>query len=244
MEHLSLWKSFKEQGDQAAKDELIISYVPLVKTIAGRLYGSFNSQVEYDDIVGYGIIGLIDAVEKFDYKKNIKFETYASIRIRGSVVDYLRVNDWIPRSLRTKYKKVEEVMKHLQQEHEGDVTDEVIAAALGMTLPEYDRYMGEITTYAVVSLEEKIDENSSFDIVSDNEDAEPDAALEKKEIIAQLAKALKSLPEKERTVMELYYYSELTYKEIAEVLEVTESRISQIHSKAISKLRIALADYR
>ncbi|MDO4754626.1 MAG: sigma-70 family RNA polymerase sigma factor, partial [Bacillota bacterium] len=123
MDYLDLWKRFKEKGDSAAKDELIVSYVPLVKNIAGRLYGSFHSQVEYDDIVGYGIIGLIDAVEKFDYKKNIKFETYASIRIRGSVVDYLRTNDWIPRSLRAKYKKVEEIMERLQEQYDGEISD-------------------------------------------------------------------------------------------------------------------------
>lgn len=244
MDYLDLWKSFKEKGDRAAKDELIVNYVPLVKNIAGRLYGSFHSQVEYDDIVGYGIIGLIDAVEKFDYKKNIKFETYASIRIRGSVVDYLRTNDWIPRSLRAKYKKVEEVIERLQLESEEEISDARIAEELGMSTAEYNKYMGEITTYAVVSLEEKIDENSSFDIVSEDEEIQPQAVLEKKELKRKLASALQELPEKERLVLELYYYSELTYKEIAEVLEVTESRISQIHTKAISKLKIALKDYR
>lgn len=244
MDDTALWKAYKEKGDKAAKDELIVGYVPLVKIIAGRLYASFNSRVEYDDIVGYGIIGLIDAVEKFDHTKNIKFETYAGIRIRGSVVDYLRVNDWIPRSLRSKYRKVEEVIDRLQQEHGGDVPDALVAEELGMTLAEYGKYMGDITTYAVVSLEEKLDENSSFDIVSEDEDNEPDLVLEKKEIKEKLASALQNLPEKERTVLELYYYSELTYKEIAEIMEVTESRISQIHTKAIAKLRIVLAKYR
>lgn len=243
MDYLNLWKLYKEDGDGAAKDSLIVSYVPLVKNIAGRLYGSFHSQVEYDDIVGYGIIGLIDAVEKFDYKKNIKFETYAGIRIRGSVVDYLRTNDWIPRSLRAKYKKVEEIIERLQMESEDEVSDSRIAEELGMTLSEYSKYMGEITTYAVVSLEEKIEENSSFDIATDDEDVQPHAVLEKKELRQRLTHVLQKLPEKERLVLELYYYSELTYKEIAEVLEVTESRISQIHTKAISKLKIALKDY-
>lgn len=244
MNHLNLWKAYKEDGDSSAKDELIILYVPLVKNIAGRLYGTFHSQVEYDDIVGYGIIGLIDAVEKFDYKKNIKFETYAGIRIRGSVVDYLRTNDWIPRSLRAKYKKVEEVIERLRHEHESEITDGMIADELGMTLSEYHRYIGEITTYAVVSLEEKIDENSSFDIVSEDEDVQPQTVLENKELKLRLTGALSNLPEKERIVLELYYYSELTYKEIAEILGVTESRISQIHTKAVAKLKIALKDYR
>lgn len=243
MDYDNLWRAYKEKGDQTAKDELIINYVPLVKSIAGRLFVTYNSQVEYDDIVGYGIIGLIDAVEKFDYKKGIKFETYASIRIRGAVVDHLRTNDWIPRSLRAKYKRVEDIIQRLQSENAGEATDEMIAGELGMTLDEYSRYMSEITTYAMVSLEEKIEENKAFDIVSNDEDYMPGEALERKELKKALAEALKALPEKERQVLELYYYSELTYKEIAEVLEVTESRISQIHTKAITKLKSALSLY-
>ncbi len=244
MDSGNLWQAYKEKGDQTAKDQLIVGYVPLVKSIAGRLFVTYNSQVEYDDIVGYGIIGLIDAVEKFDHKKGIKFETYASIRIRGAVVDHLRINDWIPRSLRAKYRKVEEVVQRLQSEMGGEATDDMIAKELGMTLDEYSSYMGEITTYAVVSLEEKIEENKSFDIVSEDEDYMPGEALERKELKRALADALRGLPEKERQVLELYYYSELTYKEIAAVLEVTESRISQIHTKAITKLKASLSAYR
>ncbi len=244
MDSGNLWQAYKEKGDQTAKDQLIVGYVPLVKSIAGRLFVTYNSQVEYDDIVGYGIIGLIDAVEKFDHKKGIKFETYASIRIRGAVVDHLRTNDWIPRSLRAKYRKVEEVVQRLQSEMGGEATDDMIAKELGMTLDEYSSYMGEITTYAVVSLEEKIEENKSFDIVSEDEDYMPGEALERKELKRALADALRGLPEKERQVLELYYYSELTYKEIAAVLEVTESRISQIHTKAITKLKASLSAYR
>lgn len=243
MDYKDLWQAYKEGGDTAAKDELIINYVPLVKSIAGRLFLSYNSQVEYDDIVGYGIIGLIDAIEKFDHKKEIKFETYASIRIRGAVVDHMRVNDWVPRSVRSKYRKLEEIIQNLQHEHGGDVSDEMIANELGMTNEEYAKYMDEVTAYAVVSLEEKIEQNASFDIVSDYDDAMPEKVLERSELKAALVDALGKLPERERTVMELYYYSELTYKEIAEVLDVTESRISQIHTKAIAKLRTLLSAY-
>ncbi len=241
MDYKALWQRYKEKGDQEAKDELIVSYVPLVKNIAGRFYLSLNSKVEYDDLVGDGIIGLIDAVDKFDYKKNIKFETYASIRIRGSIVDQVRGNDWIPRSIRTKYKQYEEVIDKLQDEYDGDVPDKVVADELGMTLEEYYKYVGEITTYAVVSLEEKLEASSNFDIPSNDVDSFPSESLERKEMKALLIKALEHLSERDRRVMELYYYSDLTYKEIAEVMEVTESRISQIHTKSIAKLKLELS---
>lgn len=241
MDYQDLWIEYKENGSKTAKDKLVTEYVSLVKNIAGRLYTSFHSQVEYDDIVGTGIIGLIDAVEKFDHKKQIKFETYATIRIRGAVVDHMRQNDWVPRSTRAKYRQWESTIERLQLEYGADLSDDIVAKEMGMSVEEYREHLGEITTYAMVSLEEKIGENPSFDVPSEDTSLQPYENLEQKEMRRLLAEALRNLPEKERQVLELYYYSELTYKEIAAVLSVTESRISQIHTKAIGKLRVALS---
>lgn len=240
----ALWVEFKEKKSKEAKDALIVEYVALVKQIVGRLYSTYGGHVEYDDLIGYGIVGLIDAVEKFDPKKQIKFETYATIRIRGAIVDQIRQMDWIPRSTRSKYKKIEDAISKLQAEHGADVSDELIAAELGMSVDEYQKQLGEVTTYAVVSLEEKFAENPNFDIAAENADSQPELSFEEDEVKRLLLQTIQELPERERTVLELYYYSELTYKEIAAVLEVTESRVSQIHTKAISRLKISLASLR
>lgn len=238
---ISLWVAYKEHQSKQAKDELIIHFVSLVKTLAGKLYTNYRGNVEYDDLVGYGIIGLIDAIERFDYKKNVKFETYASIRIRGAIVDQLRQLDWIPRSIRSKYRKIEETIEQLQAELQGDVPDELVAATLNLSLPEYHDMLSEVTTYAMASLEEKIEENSNFDIPTTREEFQPETHLLSVELKERLLSSIDNLPEKERLVMSLYYYSDFTYKEIAAVLSVTESRVSQIHSKAISRLEMALS---
>lgn len=236
-----LWVEFKEKNSKKAKDDLIVEYIPLVKSIAGRLYSTYNANVEYDDLVGYGIVGLIDAVNKFDHKKSIKFETYATIRIKGAVVDQMRQMDWVPRSTRSKYRKIESALEKLQKEYQGEVTDEMMAKELGITVEDYHKMLSEATSYAVVSLEERINENSNFDIPSQDDSLMPYSQLEQNEVKKILMQTIGKLPERERLVLELYYYSELTYKEIAQVLEVTESRISQIHTKAIARLRITLA---
>ncbi len=235
-----LWINYKEKHIKEAKDELIIEYVQLVKIIAGRLYNSYNAHVEFDDLLGYGVIGLIDAIDKFDHTKNIKFETYANIRIRGAIIDQIRHMDWIPRSTRQKYKKIEEAISNLQKIYGYDIPDELIAEEMGMSLEEYSKLLGEVTTYSVMSLEEKIDDNSNFDIKSNNIDFQPEDRYVNEEMKTILTQIVEKLPEKEKMVLQLYYYSELTYKEIAEVLSISESRVSQIHTKAISKLKITL----
>lgn len=235
-----LWINYKEHNNKDAKDQLIIHYVALVKIIAGRLYTSYNAHVEFDDLLGYGIIGLIDAIEKFDHKKEVKFETYANIRIRGAIIDQIRHMDWIPRSTRQKYKKIEEAIAKLQKQYGNELTDEHIANELELTLDEYSKLIGEVTTYSIVSLEEKLEDNSNFDIASASSEFQPEDNYTDKEIKRILAETIDNLPEKEKKVMQLYYYSELTYKEIAEILSISESRVSQIHTKAVAKLRISL----
>jgi len=237
-----LWISYKEQNNKEAKDALIVHYVALVKIIAGKLYSSYNAHVEFDDLLGYGIIGLIDAIEKFDHKKQIKFETYANIRIRGAIIDQIRHMDWIPRSTRQKYKKIEEAIAKLQKIYGNELTDEHIATELEMSLEDYSKLIGEVTTYSIISLEEKLEDNSNFDITSNALDFQPEESYTEREVKKILAETIENLQEKEKKVMQLYYYSELTYKEIAEVLAISESRVSQIHTKAIAKLKIALED--
>lgn len=237
-----LWKQYKEHNDLEAKEQLIISYIQLVKNISGRLYNSYNAHVEYDDLVGYGIIGLLDAIEKFDYKLGHKFETYANIRIRGAIVDQLRSLDWIPRSMRQKYKKIEAATKKLQNIFGTDIKDEDLAKELGISKEELNEWLQQVSTFTIVSLDEKISENSNISIQQDQEVLTPEASLMDDETKRMLKEMVEVLPEKEKRIIELYYYSELTYREIAEIMGISESRISQLHTKAITKLQTNLKD--
>lgn len=235
-----LWKKYKEKQDPLAKNELIVHYVELVKIVAGRLYNSKNRELEFDDLVSFGVIGLIDAVEKFDISKNVKFETYANIRIRGAIIDQIRALDWIPRSARQKYKDMEEAITTLQSKYEFDITDEMIANQMSLSVVEFNRMLGEFTTFSVVSLEEKLSESSNFNPISEIIDFNPEASILDRNTKEVLKNAIDQLPDRERLIINLYYYSELTYKEIAEVLEISESRISQLHTKSILKLKASL----
>lgn len=242
MTNLELWKRYKDAGDLKAKEELIVYYVSLVKTISGRLYNTYNAHVEYDDLVGYGVIGLLDAIEKYDYKLGNKFETYANIRIRGSIVDQLRSLDWIPRSMRQKYKLLEEATKKLQNIYGMDIRDEDLAREMNMTTKELSELMHQVSTFSVVSLDEKISENSNINIQEDRSIETPEAELMDVETKKLLKQMIEKLPEKEKRIIELYYYSELTYKEIAQIMHISESRISQLHTKAITKMQTKIND--
>ncbi|MDO4772667.1 MAG: FliA/WhiG family RNA polymerase sigma factor [Bacillota bacterium] len=233
-----LWKSYKLHGDQEAKDELIVHYVSLVKIIAGRLYVDYNHNVEYDDIVSYGILGLIDAIEKYDIDKANKFETYANFRIKGAVIDQLRALDWIPRSLRQKYREYEKAVQEMQSRSSGEFTDAELASLMGISEQDLSKLESSLSTFSVASLEEKFENRKEIDILDDPSiDSNPERALLDKDTKDQLAAGIDKLGERERTIISLYYYEELTYKEIAEIIGISESRISQIHTKAITKLR-------
>ena len=242
MDNLELWKRFKDEDDIMAKEELIIYYVSLVKSIAGRLFNSYNAYVEYDDLVGYGVIGLLDAIGKFNYKLGNKFETYANIRIRGSIVDQLRTLDWIPRSLRQKYKLLEKATKKLQNIYGMDIKDEDLAKEMEMSLKEYYNLIQKVSTFSIVSLDEKINENSNVSIQRANNEETPESVAMDKETKRLLGNMVDKLPDKEKKIIELYYFSELTYREIAEILGISESRISQLHTKAIAKLKVGISD--
>lgn len=239
----ALWEKYGKTRDKALKDQLIVEYVDLVKIIAGRLYTNYGKTVEFDDLVSYGIFGLIDAIEKFDPSKNVKFETYAYIRIRGAIIDQLRNLDWIPRSVRQKHKKLEDIYKAIENEFGRSASDEEVAERLGVTMDAFSGILSEVHSFTVVSLEEKILNNSNFSIIDDDINNEPQIYFEQEELKNTLINLIQNLPERERKIITLYYYSELTYKEIATILGVSESRISQLHTKAVMKLRGKLGKY-
>lgn len=240
MGNIELLKLYKKKKTKEIKDELIVQNVELVKIIAGRLYHSYNANVEYDDIVSYGILGLIDAIDKFDPDKNVKFETYANFRIRGSIIDHLRNLDWVPRSTRQKYKKLEEAMLKLQANHGFDIEDEVLAKELNLSIEELSSFLSEVSIFSIISLDERIAENNNFSIVSESMDSRPEYSFLKKETKRILIETVEKLPERERMIINLYYFSELTYKEISKILNISESRISQLHTKCIIKLKNSL----
>lgn len=235
-----LWLDYKQHHDKEAKDALIVHYVELVKIIAGRLYVDYNHHVDYEDLISYGILGLIDAIEKFDPGKQVKFETYANIRIRGAIIDQLRNLDWVPRSLRHKYRVLEQAIAQLQGVYGTDFTDEQLAQVMEISTDDLAKLMSEVSSFTVMSLEEKFEDHVGFDIQTDYRDFNPEAALDQKVTVQLLKAGIEVLPDRERTVISLYYYDELTYKEIAEILSISESRVSQLHTKAVARLRIAL----
>ncbi|MGV8152834.1 MAG: FliA/WhiG family RNA polymerase sigma factor [Alkaliphilus sp.] len=236
MDSLHLWQNFKNKSDKNAKNALIEKHIELVKIIAGRMYSSYGSNVDYDDLVGYGIFGLIDAIEKFDITKNIKFETYAQIRIRGAVVDQLRNLDWVPRSVRQKAKLVENACNKLENKLGRNAFDYEIANEIGITVKEFQNLLLQTSNLNIISLEEKLLDGNNGRFVS-TESSLPENVLCNKEIVEILESSIEELPEREKLIIGFYYYDELTYKEIGKILGVSESRISQLHSKAISRLK-------
>jgi len=237
-----LWEKYEKSKDEKLREELILNYLYLVKYIAGRLYVSYNNNVEYDDLVSYGMFGLIDAIDKYEFSRGVKFETYAHLRIRGAIIDYLREIDWIPRSVRQKAKELEKAYTEVEMEKGSNATDKDIAEKLGITESELQKRIQSMTSYSVVSLDEYLDQHRENTIDLYNEDSSnPTSRLEAEEFKNSLAEAISSLPEKERKIITLYYFEELTYKEIGAVLSISESRVSQLHTKAILKLKARMS---
>ncbi|NTV88863.1 MAG: FliA/WhiG family RNA polymerase sigma factor [Clostridiales bacterium] len=243
---LELWKRYSSTKDPADREALIIEYSHLIKFIAGRLNIYFGSNVEYDDLVGYGVFGLIDAIDKFDINKGVKFETYASLRIRGSIIDSIRELDWVPRSLRQKNKELEKAYWELENELGHSASDAEVAKKLGMPVEEFYKLLNEVNLTSMVSLEDFLDQNYEIgiDIPTSNSGDRPEKQVELNEIKSILSDSINKLPEKEKTVLSLYYYEELTLKEISAIMNVSESRISQLHTKAIMRLRGKLARHK
>jgi RNA polymerase sigma factor for flagellar operon FliA len=236
---MELWRQYARKKDPLIREKLIMEYSHLIKYIAGRLNIYFGSNVEYDDLVGFGVFGLIDAIDKFDLKKGVKFETYASLRIRGAIIDSIRELDWVPRSLRQKNKELERVYAEVENELGHSATDKDIADRMGVSVAEFHKVLNDVTVSSMLSLEDFLEQNYevSVDSLNSSNDDKPESHLEKSEIKDILSGAIDKLPEKEKTVVSLYYYEELTLKEISSIMKVSESRISQLHSKAILRLR-------
>lgn len=241
-----LWKQYSETKDPAIREKLILEYTHLIKYVAGRLNIYFGSNVEYDDLVGFGVFGLIDAIDKFDINKGAKFETYASLRIRGSIIDSIREMDWVPRSLRQKNKELEKVYSEIENELGHSASDKEVADKLGISLDEFYKLINDVTVSSMVSLEDYLEQNYEIgvEVPNTNKGDRPEIQLEISEIKEILGDAIDKLPEKEKNVVSLYYFEELTLKEISAIMKVSESRISQLHTKAILRLRGKLARHK
>lgn len=238
-ERNKLWVEYSKNHSAEIREKIILEYAPLVKVVAGRLSMYLGYNVEYDDLVGYGIFGLIDAIDKFDYGKGIKFETYASLRIRGAVLDQIRKMDWIPRSLRQKQKKIDAAMTKLETELGRAPSDEELAKEIGISEEEFVNWQGQANISNVISLDEFVEASGEKEVgsVGFSTFETPEEAIEREELKRLLAESLETLTEKEKYVILLYYYEEMTLKEISLILEVSESRVSQLHTKAIQKMR-------
>ena len=238
------WRLYKDFGDAKARDQLILAYSPLVKYVAGRMSSGLPAHIEEGDLVSYGLLGLIGALERYDPSRNIKFETYAVSRIKGSIIDELRALDWVPRSVRSWARKVEGAVTDLENRLTRAPTDDEIAAELGVEPEEFQDILNQISCASIVALDEFWDSGGTgqdkvnlIDTIEDSDAPDPSRAYRIQVVKETLTTAIERLPERERIVIGLYYYEGLTLKEIGEVLGVTESRVSQLHTKAVLRLR-------
>jgi RNA polymerase sigma factor for flagellar operon FliA len=242
-----LLEEYARSKSPEAREKIILEYAPLVRVVAGRLSMYLGYNVEYEDLVSYGIFGLIDAIDKFDCFKEVKFETYASLRIRGAILDQIRKMDWIPRTIRQKQKRIEAVTREIEQEKGHGASDEEIAGKLGISDEEYLEWQSQMKITGLVSLNEYMEQGS--DVSQDysrhttSRFEAPEERVEKEELTKVLGDALELLTEKEKKVITLYYYEELTLKEISSILEVSESRVSQLHTRALQKMRTKMGNY-
>src|SRR3954451_17537283 len=246
-----LWREFKDTADQRLRERLILHYSPLVKYVGGRVGVGPSPNIEQADLVSYGIFGLIDAIENFDISRAIKFETYAISRIKGAIIDELRAIDWIPRSVRYKAREVEKAYAALEARLHRTPTEPEVAEELGISLDDLHTIFSQVSFVNVIALDELLnvggergDKLSLVDTLEDTKAEDPVQAFETEETKYLLARAINTLPEREKIVVTLYYYEGLTLAEIGQVLGVTESRICQMHTKAVLQLRGKLNDQR
>jgi len=239
-----IWRTYQANKSPELKERLIIEYSPIVKFVAGRLLVHVGQHVEYDDLVGYGIFGLIDAIDKFDLDKGVKFETYASLRIKGAIIDNIRKMDWVPRTLRQKNKEFEQVNAKLEAELGREPTDEEVAEKLNISVAEVREMMKSAAILSLVSLDDYLEQNHESAFGQRAQGDTPEEHLDKKELHKMLTETIEALTEKEKMVVTLYYFEELTLKEISGIMGVSESRISQIHSKAILRMQRKLGRFK
>lgn len=239
-----LWRRYKSDGDSRVRERLVVAYSPLVKYVAGRTAAGLPPHVEEADLISYGLVGLISAIERFDLSREIKFETYAIMRIKGAIIDELRSMDWVPRSVRARAREVERANAKLENSLQRAPTDQEIADELEITLEELNESLLAISHSSMVALDElwsvsdsSGDQVSLMDTIEDPNAPDPSRALDVGDLKDRIAESIAKLPEREKLVIALYYYENLTLREIGEVLGVTESRVSQLHTKAVLRLR-------
>jgi RNA polymerase sigma factor for flagellar operon FliA len=244
----SLWREYRRTRDQGVRDRLILTYAPLVKYVAGRVGSGLPAHVDDGDLVQYGLLGLISAIERYDPDRDVKFETYAIARIKGAIIDELRAMDWVPRSVRSRAREIERAIGELERQLHRAPTDEEIAKKVGISTDELEESLTEISRSSIAALDELWtvqggggDQIALIDTIEDTEAPDPQSSLSATEMREAIGEAIARLPEREKLVVTLYYYEELTLREIGEVLGVTESRVSQLHTKAILRLKARLA---
>lgn len=246
-EHAKLWAQYCEQRDKQSRDALVLAHLPLVHKVVRKMTSHWNGPVNAEDLIGMGTLGLIDAVTRFDPARGYEFQTFATHRIRGAVLDGLRSLDWVPRSLRAKAKEIEAAYAEAEHQNLRSAKDEEIAERLGMNVAEFQSVLYELSVSPLVSLDGMLandDPGSDLkvsDMIEDPHARHPDLELERADVQSILSGVLERLPEKERLVITLHYYEEFTFKEIAEIVELSSSRVSQLHTKAIYRLRGALS---
>ncbi|MGL5512100.1 MAG: FliA/WhiG family RNA polymerase sigma factor [Sporomusa sp.] len=233
---INLWREYHRDRSIAAREKLIFNYLPLVKLVAGRIAVSLPQHVDKDDLISNGFLGLMEALDRYDVERGVKFETYAVVRIRGAILDSLRAQDWIPAAIRQKARQYEQTVAKLEHEHGRSVSAKEIALAMQTTTSELYMLTKHLNTSTLIPLEEFARTETASDNIPN-----PTQLLEKEEARATLTKSIEKLPEKERLVVSLYYYDELTLKEISLSMKLSEARISQLHTKAIFRLRGALS---
>ena len=239
-----MWRRYKGTGDEQARERLVMAYAPLVKYVAGRMASGLPSHVEEGDLISYGLIGLINAIERFELEREIKFETYAITRIKGAIIDELRAQDWVPRSVRARAREIERANQKLEHKLQRAPTDEEMARELGMEVGDFQDALLQISNSSIAALDElwsvgdaSGDQVSLLDTLQDENAPDPSAVMDQTDLRDRVAEAISRLPEREKLVIALYYYENLTLREIGEVLGVTESRVSQLHTKAVLRLR-------
>jgi RNA polymerase sigma factor for flagellar operon FliA len=239
-----LWRRCKDEGDERARERLVVAYSPLVKYVAGRMAAGLPSHVDEADLISYGLIGLIGSIERYDLDRDIKFETFAVSRIKGAIIDELRSLDWVPRSVRSKARDVEKTHSLLENRLGRAPTEEEMAKKLGVDVDDFRNTLLEIANSSVLALDDlwtvsdpEGGQVSLLDTIRDPHAVDPEEAIDTVELKDRLAEAIESLPDRERLVIALYYYENLTLREIGEVLGVTESRVSQLHTKAVLGMR-------
>ena len=245
-----LWIEFRKTRSPELRDVFIRKYMPLVKYVAGKVATGMPGNVEFDDLVGFGQFGLLDAINKYDPDKNVKFKTYAVTRIRGSMIDELRVLDWVPRSVRQKAREIEDAIMQVESKLGRPATDAEISDSMGISEDEFQQTIMRVSGTSVLSLDDVWYSGDDSDHVSIGDSIEspssfnPDVIVEREEIRRVIIESIKELPKKEKMVLVLYYHEDLTFKEIGQVLNVSESRISQLHTKANMRLRAKLTNIR